>query len=172
MKVYPLTLQPSYYSRQAQNALRIIIDHIWNTNRRHHLQQIRRDALEQTSIPLTLDGLHSHIHNSRVCRRMYRSALALQSCSQQIDGINSACTKGSAESADACSGEVRRRRGWRRWVTVLYGGVSVHEVLLAVFECGEVDGGVREHADKAHWEATVEGTDARRSPHFGGGFGD
>ena len=103
---------------------------------------------------------------------MYRRALTLQSRSQQVDGIDGARTEGSAESADACSGEIRGRRGWRGWVAVLYRGVPVHEVLLAVFECGEVDGGVGEHADEAHWEATVERADARRSPHFGGGVGD
>jgi len=51
-------------------------------------------------------------------------------------------------------------------------GVARDEGLLAVFEGGEVDGGVGEHAGEAHGQAAVEGADARRAPHFEGGGGD
>ncbi len=51
-------------------------------------------------------------------------------------------------------------------------GVARDEALLAVFEGGEVDGGVGKHAGEAHRQAAVEGADSRGAPHFEGGGGD
>ncbi len=41
-----------------------------------------------------------------------------------------------------------------------------------VFEGAEVDGGVGEHADEAHGQATVEGAEAVGQQHFSRGGGD
>lgn len=102
---------------------------------------------------------------------MYRGALGLQPCPQEVERIDCTCAKSSTESTYAGSGEIRRGSSWRGWIAIVDHGISIDEVSFGVFECGEVDGGVREHADEAHWEPTIEGTYAGRSPHLGCGGG-
>lgn len=155
---------------QAQNPLRILINDIRDTNSGHNLQQIRRDALEQAPHPLTPNSLHTHIPDALISRRMHGRALRLQPGPQQIKRINHTGAQRPRESADGARGEVS---GWRVvFVAVEAVGVVGREGFLEVFEGGEVDGGVWEHADEAHGEAAVEGAEAIRAPHFAEGVED
>ena len=155
-----------------QHPLRVVVDHIRDAHRGYDLQQVRRNALKESPPPLPPHRLDTHVHNPRVRRRMDRRALALQACPQQIDRVDDARAKSAAEGADGRGGEVRGRGEGVRWGAVLEASVAGDERLLAVFEGGEVDGGVGEHASEAHGEAAVEGADAGRAPHFEGGCGD
>lgn len=45
-------------------------------------------------------------------------------------------------------------------------GVAGSDELLEVFEGGEIDGAVGEHADEAHGETAVKGANTGRAPHL------
>ena len=101
---------------------------------------------------------------------MDRRALTLQPRSQDIDGIDGTCAERPADGADTSRHDVTRRGVF--FVTVAGFGVAGGDELFEVFEGGEVEGTVGEHADEAHRETSVEGADAGCGPHFLGGGDD
>ena len=101
---------------------------------------------------------------------MYRRPLTLQPRPQKINRIDRARTKCSTESPNARCGEVIERDVF--CVAGFQARFPGDDEVFEVFEGGEVDGAVGEHADEAHGEAAVEGADACSGPHFAGGGED
>ena len=144
-------------SSQTQHRFRIIVDNVRDADRRHHLQQVRRDPFEQTSHALSLDRLHTDIPYSCVSRRMYRRALTLQSCPQQIERVDNTSSKGTAESTNASGSEISRSSTGILGRTLQARSVAPGEELFQVLEGGEVNGTIWKHAYEAHRETAVKG---------------
>lgn len=103
---------------------------------------------------------------------MDRCALALQASAQQIEWVDDARAESTTEGTDGRGCEVRGRGGGVGGGCAEEAGVARDEELLAVFEGGEVDGRVGEHAGEAHGQPAVERADPGRAPHLQGGGGD
>jgi len=141
-------------SPQSQCHLRIIVDNIRDADRRHYLQKIRCDPLEQPSQTPPPHRLHGHIPHAIIRRRMNRRALTLQSRPQQIERIDGASAESTAERADACREEIIEGDIFN--VAAFYSGFAGCDEVLEILEGGEVDGAVGEHADEAHGQAAVK----------------
>ena len=91
-------------------------------------------------------------------------SLRLETGAQQVEGIDGRGAKRAAEAANQCRGEAS-------WAGILlmapvFSGVIASEGAFEELKGSKVDGRVREHANKPHRQASVEGDDAVVLPHL------
>ena len=151
--------------------LRVLINNVRDAHRRHNLQQIRRQALEQSAEPLSSHSLDEDIPNpTRIRPRMQHSPLTLQSRPQQVNRIHHRRAQSAGEAADQ-RGRERSRQGIILMAFPLRRIARRDRVLQMLKRC-QVDCSVGKHADEAHGQASVIGTESSFSPHLLRGLDD
>lgn len=143
----------------------MVCDITYDRNGRHDLQQIRSQTLEQAFDTFVLDSLPSHVHDARVRSWMASGALTLQACSEEIQWVDDASAKRTAEPSHQRQREVPRQR-ILFMLDALGFHVARHNGLLQCLEHKEVDGRVGEHPNKTHRKTAVEGDDTIALPHL------
>lgn len=148
---------------QTQERLHILVAHPCDAQRGRDLEKVGRQALVQTANALITDRLSGHVDNSRVGRRMHGRALCLQPCAEDIERINDAGAEGSR-------GRSKNRCGDVAEVCVVFVDAIVTRYrpgvrLLEELERADIDGAVREHADKTEAQAAVGCPETTVCPH-------
>jgi len=137
----------------------------YDRNRRHDLQQVRRQTLEQSAPALVLQRLSRDIHDPSVSPWVARSALTLQSRPQQVQRIDDTRAKRTTETTHKREREISRKRILIVLRTCLL-RIPRNHLLLQRLEHEEVDCSVREHAHQTHGQSAVKGSDSVARPHL------
>lgn len=121
----------------------------YDRNRRHDLQQVRRQTLEQAAPTLMLQSLPCNIHDAGVGPGVASSALTLQSRPQQVQRVDDTRAESATETTHKRKCEITRKRILILLDAQLF-GVPRDHLLLQRLEHEQVDSSVREHAHQAH----------------------
>lgn len=137
---------------KAHHALRVLVDHITYGNRWGDFEEVGSKAFIESTRTLGLEGFAGDITDAGVGSRMEDGALSLHSGSKDVQRVDNGSAEASTEGTDSTGGEVVERHVV--FVTLLDASLAGKESTLQIFECGQIDRGIRKHSNKAQGEST------------------
>lgn len=73
---------------EVENPLGVLVHHVRDAYRRHHLEEIGRDALEEATDTLLAHRLARTVNDARVRVRMQYGSLRLEAGAEQVDRVD------------------------------------------------------------------------------------
>jgi hypothetical protein len=147
------------------NVLCSLIDDPRDTKRGSNLEQVWHETLVEATGTFILQRLLGDIPDTRVASWVHASALGLKSSSEDVEGIHDRSTKSSRR----CTHDASHHAGWLRHVflvdTELF-SLICDPRRFEEFESSHVQSRVGEHADEAHGNSAVPGSEATFGPHL------